>query len=406
MKVAPVIALLLGTMAAASAHRISAQHTFSDPSLNVLHTFAGRPDGYQPDEGVSASKDGTLFGVTAWGGANNLGAVYSLTPSGSTYKETIIYSFQGGTDGVRPSGRLLLHKGSIFGTTQSGGSPRHPCGTVYKLSPQGSTYIESVIFRFDCGTGGGTPASGVIADSSGNLYGTTSLAGSDDQGIVFELTRDGTEYHEHVLHDFQLGDGSDVVAGLVFGPTGTLYGTAAGGGALGNGIVFEIAHIGASYKEQTIYTFHGAADGANPTASLTVDPSGALYGTTSNAGPGNGGTIFKLTPAGSGTFTYGVVHSFVRSIGPYTPQGGVLLDKAGNVFGTASDGGRFGFGAAYELSPSAGAYRFRTLYDFGNSDGRSPTGSLVAGPAGALFGTGSGLGAGSQTGGTVFELMP
>jgi uncharacterized repeat protein (TIGR03803 family) len=312
----------------------------------TLYRFTGPPDAYLPNAGLVRDADGNFYGTTFYGGAYNLGAVYKITPKG---KETVLHSFAGGSDGAYPAAVLFAGSdGTLYGTTEYGGtgactdSQGVGCGTVFQISEAG---VESVLYSFQGGSDGWVPNSGVIQASNGDLYGTTNSGGLYGGGIVFHLTLGGVE---NVLYTFNPdvvgfapgglvegndgnfyateggGDGgvfkitpSGVFTTLyIFGtnsndvafPIGTLtkaangvfYGTAPYGGVYGFGAVFAITPAGA---ESLVYSFTGGADGARP-ASTPLLTDGIIYGTTPLGGSNGYGTIFKLTKRGVETTLY------------------------------------------------------------------------------------------------------
>ena len=270
-------------------------------------------------------------------------------------------------------------------------------------------------------------------DSKGVLYGSTSAGGTDSRGVVFSLAPPAhgqTSWTETVLHDFTGShDGSAPLAGLVIDKKGNLYGTASTGGAENKGVVFELSPPAAGktqWTETVLHSFSNGADGGLPSADLTIDGSGALYGTTTHGGTtsckfdssAGCGVVFKLTPpaAGQTSWTETVLHSFnfeLPSILDGTvPLGGVVVNSSGVIFGTTSNGGSHLLaGVVYRLTPAAGAktgYTETVAYDFGatGSDGVGPLGNLLLDKAGNLYGTASEGGASSNNSGDIYKLAP
>lgn len=358
---------------------------------SVLYTFQGGNDAANPEAGLIAGKGGVLYGDTAFGGGatkctGGCGAVFELTPSGSGYSERVIYAFQGGSDGIAPVGNLLLDKsGALYGTTdRGGGTPCAPgslppgCGTVFKLTPAGSGYTETIVYRFQGGNDGALVPDGLIRDANGALYGTTQAGGGsgcdagsgvDGCGTIFKLSPAGSGYTESVLHRFQgaPNDGSRPHGALLAGKNGVFYGvTVSGGphsacmnnGVAGCGTVFDVKTSG---KERVLYSFGVAGDGQLPfdDNGLDTDSNGALYGTTELGGTAKCacGTVFKLAPSGSG-YTETVLHSFKGSSrndgsGPRTS---LRADTAGALYGTTPSGGSGvcssgGCGVVFKVSP-------------------------------------------------------
>jgi uncharacterized repeat protein (TIGR03803 family) len=299
---------------------------------NVIYSFQAGSDGVEPVGGLLTDQSGALYGTTLVGGgsacsnpsyASGCGTVFKLTPAGSGFTETILYSFQGGNDGAYPVATLIADgTGALYGTTQYGGSSASGCaspsgiagcGTVFKLTPSGSGYSETVLYRFQGGTDGADPQSALLAGGDGTLFGAAYLGGDlnghTNHGTVYELMPSGSGYSERVIFTFSSpaeGAFPQDVNGLYADGNGNLYGTAAGKGYPGGcGVVFKLAPSGSGFTETTLYGFRGSRvhDGCNPNASLTADPSGTLYGTTINGGLRklNGhhrgfGTIFKISP--------------------------------------------------------------------------------------------------------------
>jgi uncharacterized repeat protein (TIGR03803 family) len=254
----------------------------------TLYMFSGGSDGAYPSGALIADKKGNLYGMTAAGGAYGYGTVFELAPNGT---ESVLYSFAGGTDGLAPTGGLISDKaGNFYGATNGGGSGHN--GIVFKLAPGG---VETVLYAFGGGSDGGQPAAGVIADKAGNLDGTAEYGGTDDGGVVFKITPEGTET---VLYTFcsetDCDDGDNPTAGVIMGKNGDLYGTTSLGGGNnpgGDGVVFKVTPEG---KEAVLHAFdYQTGDGVFPDSAL-LELKNDFYGTTSNGGPGGLGTVFKL----------------------------------------------------------------------------------------------------------------
>ena len=347
-------------------------------------------------------------------------AMAALIAFAAESRERVLYSFcsqQGCADGAVPEGGLISDQaGNFYGTTYFGGQVTddcanygYPCGVVFKLAPDGT---ETVLHTF-AGPDGGNPVAGLIADSTGNLYGTTIVGGSAGRGTVFKLAPDGTET---VLHSFQGGsDGSEPESALIMNRRGDLFGTTPLGGSSaqcngnsdGCGTVFEVKSGG---NEKVLYAFTGGADGGVPIAGL-VEKSGNLYGTTETGGAScegftqGCGTIFKLAADGTET----VLYAFAGGSDGAVPLGTLIADKNGNLYGTTELGGGgvgcSGCGTIFRLAPDGAE---TVLYAFqGGSDGAFPYAGLIADKAGNFYGT---TNAGARSclrrfcGGTVFKL--
>ena len=256
------------------------------------------------------------------------------------------------------------------------------------------------------GRGGSAPNAGLVADLQGNFYGTTLGGGAFGLGTVFELAPDGHGgWKETVLHSFNVTDGAQPYAGLVFDAAGNLYGTTQDGGANQTGTVFELSPDGhGGWKEAVLYSFGRGTDGQYPSAGLVLDAAGNLYGTTTNGGDSNYGTVFELAPDGHSGWNETVLHSFNSQDGG-DPNAGLNFDAAGNLYGTTSAGGAFRRGTVFELAPDGqGGWKETVLHSFNGVDGAAPSDGLIFDAAGNLYGmTASG---GPQSLGTVFELSP
>lgn len=262
----------------------------------VLYNFTGGKDGDYPSAGVIRDSSGNLYGTTLQGGTQDNGTVYKLEPSG---KETVLYRFRGGSDGSGPAGELVRDSaGNLFGFTARGG---HANGTVFKIDASGR---ETVLYRFRGGADGSTPAGSPALDSDGNLYGVTSYGGDTDCasfhstgcGTAFKLTSAGTHSVLHVFEDYPFGDGAVPLAGVVRDSAGNLYGTTSIGGIVAVGSIFKIDASGA---ETLLYSFANTfTDGGYPDTGLFLDAKGNLYGTTPLDGDNYQpfGTVYEVTP--------------------------------------------------------------------------------------------------------------
>ncbi len=308
----------------------------------VLHSFSGPPDAANPFlSPMIFDKSGNLYCTTQWGGEFNLGAVVELSPAGTTWTATILYSFTGGADGGHPVSSLIMDgEGNLYGTTKQDGAAGG--GTVFKLAPAGTL---TVLYSFGSKFGDGlSPNAGLTLDQSGNFYGTTVGGGVNGVGTVFKLTPTGTET---VLHAFgDSGDGAYPYAVLVFDKEGSLYGTTQEGGAYGQGMVFKLTPAGA---ETALYSFGSQpGDGSHSFEGLIFDQKGNLYGTTYDGGANGQGTVFELTATGAET----VLYSFGSQPADGShPWAGLIFGKNGNLYGDTNDGGTYGAGVIFEVTP-------------------------------------------------------
>ena len=393
----------------------------------VLHSF-NCADGNEPIASLIFDSAGNLYGTTLHGGAYGWGSVFELTPTArGKWIEKVLHSFNVNVgDGVYPFSSLTLDSaGNLYGTAYSSEGPGY--GAVFELSrtvdAQGEiSWSESILHRFN-GTDGDHPATRLIFDASGNLYGTTSFGGAYDSGIVFELKAAAHGvWTETVLHTFNAGLGLgpyEPDGDLVFDSVGNLYGTTLEGGPGGGsgGTVFELKHnASGKWKVKTLHSFiDNGRDGYSPLAGLLFDTRGGLYGTTGLGGAYNYGTVFKLVHNANGTWTEKILHSFNNNgiDGAYKVSG-LIRDAAGNLYDTTDQGGDpqtgcfgNGCGTVFKLKPGAkGSWNETILHSFRDNgrDGTIPDASLILDQAGNLYGTTSG--GGTDNCGTVFEVTP
>jgi uncharacterized repeat protein (TIGR03803 family) len=367
----------------------------------VLHNFTGKPDGAFPGSGVIRDSEGNLYGATFGGGQRNVGTVYKLDAAGH---ETVLYSFHSTADGFGPFLAELFRDpaGNLYGTTYLGGTGNcgasSGCGVVYKVDAAGH---ETVLHAFTGGADGGEPYGGVVLDPAGNLYGTAESGGiatgaCADKfpigcGVVFKLDPTG---QETVLYSFTGGSDGSIPYAAIRDLAGNLYGTASGGGTANLGVVYK---LDASGRQTVLYDFPGPADGNNPLAGVTRDLSGNLYGTTGDGGVNDAGVVYKLDPAGHETILY----SFTGGADGRQPHAGVILDEAGNLYGTTGGGGPENAGVVYKLSPAG---QETVLYTFtGGGDGGAPSG-VIRDSAGNLYGTTAN--GGKFSAGVIFRVDP
>jgi uncharacterized repeat protein (TIGR03803 family) len=362
---------------------------------STIYSFGHGLDGNEPFySGVVRDAAGNLYGTTIVGGAFEGGTVFKVDPSG---KETILHNFFGGSDGEKPYAGLVRDAaGRLYGTTTNGGiqnsSCTSGCGVVFEIDLNGR---EKILHRFTGTPDGASPVGGLILDSAGNLYGTTEMGGSAGVGTAFKVTASGVET---VLYSFGgTPDGAYPQAGVIRDSNGNLYGTTSSSGTGGFGTVFKLNAAG---DETILHNFSGGSDGATPLAGLLRTANGNLYGTTFQGGAVYGvGTIFKVDANGTET----VLHAFDGSDGEY-PESPLSPDSKGNLYGATLQGGPASYlgGVVFKVSPQGA---FEALYDFlGQPDGGGPNGPLHLDSSGNIYGT---TAAGGTTGnGTVFKLTP
>src|SRR5271165_760892 len=397
-------------------------------TFTVLHAFSGGAGGNEPQAGVTMDAAGNLYGTTYIGGTDacpdGCGIVFKLGKKGSGWILTTLYTFLGsGTDGAYPGGRVAIAQdGTLYGTTEYGGGrggcSQNGCGTVFRLTPPPTAckaalcpWSESVLYAFagPPHNDGGAPQGDLTFDQSGNIYGTTGYGGADNYGVTYELTPAGGSWTETVLHSQSYSEGTYPQGGVIFDSSGNLYGVLHSGGQNGFGAVYELSPSGSNWTEQTLYSFVQFISGINPVGGLLIDPSGNLYGTTSTGGSNDGGGIvFEFTPA-SGGWTFNTIYN-LSACGPCGPQDKLVMDAAGNLYGTTYGLGNEGYGSVFKLTPSNGNWTYTSLHDFtGGTDGAHPFGPILD-ANGNLYGTtASGGLANCDNGvgcGVVWEITP
>lgn len=384
-------------------------------TLTPLHMFTGRPDGRYPVAGPVMDAAGNVYGTTYYGGENDLGLVFKVAHKASGWVMTPLYSFQGGSDGSYPIGGVTVGPdGNLYGAASNGG--QHGKGMVYKLTPPASfncrtlfcPWTKTPLYQFTGGVDGAYPESPLIFDRSGNLYGTTDSGGAANAGVVFRLTPSGNGWLDSVLYSFAGSpDGAAPFSTLTFDSSGNLYGTTTGGGTADGGTVYQLTPSGSGWTEHVLYSFQGLDDGEIPYAGVILDPEGNLYGDTFYGGARYGGAVFELTPS-NGNWIFGVIYSpELQGLGG--PAGTLARTSNGTLYGTLFSGSNdgcsgYGCGNVFQLSPSGGGWVYTSLYVFTDgADGGNPQGALILDLAGNLYGTTSGSLGGY---GSVYELTP
>jgi uncharacterized repeat protein (TIGR03803 family) len=325
--------------------------------------------------------------------------------SGSGWTFEPLYQFSYLIEGV-PKARVVFGpQGALYGTTQGG---PFDGGAVFRMMPPATpphtaltSWRETSLYNFHDDA---LPAYGdVIFDAAGNLYGTTESGGQDHDGKVFELSPPGNWSSENVLYAFAGADGAFPLNRVVFDHAGNLYGTTYQGGATGYGTVFELSRIGLTWTQTRLYSFQNGTDGANPIAGVVLDSSGNLYGATTGAGSGGGGTVFQLTPSGSG-WIFNLLYSFSA---PATcgPWGTPVLDNSGNLYDTTYCSGANHLGNVFKLAPNGGGgWTYTSLHDFTGGEGDYSTSTVSLDTSGNLYGTT--VYGGSHGNGVVWQIQP
>jgi uncharacterized repeat protein (TIGR03803 family) len=385
----------------------------ADPQMKVLCSFSN-VRGANPAGALIADGAGGLYGTTFKGGATGNGVVFELAPAAAktAWTETVLFSFNG-ANGDQPFARLLADgAGDLYGTTSKGGSDND--GVVFELaSPTAgkTAWAETVLLSFN-GANGSLPSTGLTADGEGDLFGTTLGGGANGLGVVFELIPPlvgGRAWTQRILVSFTGANGLFPAGDLITDRAGNLYGTTEGGGANNNGLVFELSPPlagGSAWTETVLFSFD-KDDGEFPVGGLITDRAGNLYGVTQGGGANSDGVVFELSPAGPGktAWTETVLHSF-NAINAGNPSGALTADGAGNLYGTTRLGGVNDGGVVFELTPpksGKAAWTETVVQSFSGPNGHGPQAGVIADGAGNLYGT-TWTG-GSDNDGVAFELM-
>lgn len=378
-----------------------------------LYSFTGSADGSFPHGGVIADSKGDLYGVTTSGGTTHSGVVYKLSrPSkGQTaWTQTTLYAFTGGNDGGNPQAALLKDgAGHLFGTTYSGGASGE--GVAFELTKYKGAWKYHLLWSFTGNNDGGAPSGSLIEDSAGNLYGTTTSGGTGVVGTVFELSPPAVKHQawtEKVLYNFTgNNDGGEPMGNVLLGADGNLYGTTAGYGQSNYGTIYRLTPDGGNWDFSVLHAFQGGGDGEVPRDGLIQDSEGTLYGTTAGF-DSSYGNVFKINTDGS---NYGVIYTITGGQG-FTGNGPwqtVSMDNSGALYGTTYADGASSLGEVFKLTPKAGKpWKAKVLYTFqGGTAGQYPYSNVLIDKKGFLYGTSYGVA--GQSGffpGTVWEIKP
>jgi uncharacterized repeat protein (TIGR03803 family) len=330
---------------------------------SLVHMFDDSPDGAVPVSAPVISSSGTLVGTTLEGGAHDMGAVFEARPpqdEGDPWTQRILYSFGAfAGDGFHPNAGLLPARPGFYGVARDGGATGR--GMVFQLTPPpgggGGEWIETVLYNFTGSNDAAFPSSELTRDQGGNLYGTALLGGSANFGAVYQLSPQGSTWIETVIFSFHGDDGSSPFGRLLLDETGALYGTTTGGGSGQAGTVFKLtppSQPGGAWSQSVLYNFSGSRDGGSPFAGVTFDSKGRLWGTASTGGngrPNPGGVVFRLDPPVNqgDPWTEKVLYAFGGPDG-FRPLCR-LVQRGSAMYGTTSAGGLNGTGTAFVLKP-------------------------------------------------------
>jgi uncharacterized repeat protein (TIGR03803 family) len=375
----------LGVAAVLAVATIPAARAQNDPgrdivsptySESVLISFTGN-SGAAPGSGpccnLIQASDGNFYGTTSGGGATGNGAVFRMITGGAY---SVLYSFAGSPDGADPDAGLVQGTdGNFYGTTNGGGATGD--GSAFRLTPSGAL---TVLHSFSSALNDGSfPRAGLVQGIDGNFYGTTGLGGASHDGTVFKLTPEGTFT---LLHSFSgSADGASPDAGLVQGVDGSFYGTTLQGGAHGDGTVFQIGPGGVF---TLLHSFGGGvSDGSGPYAGLMQGADGKFYGTTTLGGASNNGTVFQISSGGAFALLHSF--PFAAGDGT-DPAAALAQGADGNFYGTANSGGAVGYGGVFQISSGGDyrfLYSFGSASNDGDHPGGA---GLVQGADGNFYG--------------------
>jgi len=365
-----VVAILIGFVCFSALARAQ--------GFEVIHDFTGGRDGGDPFAGLTMDRFGNLYGATFSGGSGHCGAgcgtVFRLTRSGENPEHLL----------------TIAPDGTLYGTTVNGGGSGcagQGCGTVYRLKPPvtiacatiSCPWTETILYRFN-GLDGAYPYGRVALDAAGNVYGTGSAGGAHGEGVLFRLTPAGGQWAETTLYTFGApNDGLEPIAGPILDSAGNLYGTTSYGGTHNRGTVYEISPSGSGWSESILTNFERGE--SNPDGELVFDSAGNLFGTTYLGGAFFSGTVFELQPKNGG-WQETVLHEFSGDGGP---NGAVLIDSAGNLYGTSET--TEGRGVVFKLTAMGNGWNYSELHAFNGDDGSFAEGEVTMDSNGNLYGT-------------------
>jgi uncharacterized repeat protein (TIGR03803 family) len=402
----------------------------SAAAFKTLHAFctqSGCPDGGGPWAGLLMDQSGNLYGTTTEGGTHADGVVFQLVPNGASYTENVLYNFcalANCADGQAPYAGLIMDvDGNLYGTTAFGGTHGH--GVVFELTHGSNGWSLGVIHSFcsvsKCADGSRPYTglsyfgqnSGVAWDKFSPLFGTTQQGGANGNGVAYQLLEDGSLWNYEILHSYRSNGASESAypGPLLVDSSENLFGVTGYGGKYGSGVLYKLA--GGTWKETTLHNFCAKAnctDGGVGSGPLAMDAAGNLFGTTQYSNCMHGklcGVVFERTAGGG----YSVIHNFCPLCGGGLFPTGLIIDAAGNLYGTTEDSGKGENGNAFRLSYDSGQQRWiaTVLHTFCPGDGECKNGDAPEVPPildseGNLYGTTSGENSGGE--GTVFELTP
>jgi uncharacterized repeat protein (TIGR03803 family) len=387
-------------------------------TFTVLHSFSGA-DGAGPEAHLTLDNAGNIYGTASSDGDNDGGTAFKLSKRNGSWIFAVLHDLYQNPVDDAAHGMIFAPGGILYGSTRSAGGLG--LGTIFGLRPPATfcasvscPWTETVIYPFQGGSDGCGPGD-IIFDHTGNIFGAASDNLCASWGTVYELTPSGGNWTNNLLYTFSGQDGAlPADAALAMDTSGNLYGTTdytrgSGFSYYGFGTVYQLANSGSGWTHTTLHTFTDTPDGAYPEGGVIVDGSGDLFGVTPRGGDFAAGTVFELTP-GSGNWAFNIIYSFtgVAGCGPSAP---LTMDSAGNLYGVTSCGGDYGRGTVFKLAPSGPGWIYSTLYAFtGGSDGSHPSAGVVLDASGNIYGTARGGGnhndCNGEGCGVVWEITP
>jgi uncharacterized repeat protein (TIGR03803 family) len=395
-------------------------HAKTEAVLYSFCSLPNCADGQLPVSRLTLDTKGNLFGTTLTGGAFGYGTVFEVSPNGSGgWDETVLYSFSGAADGGNPSPKVIFDSaGNLYGTAGYGGNhtcgdPAVDCGVVFELSPVGSGWKETVIYSFTGGADGGEPSIGMVIDATGNLYGQTYLSGTLGSENIFELGPSGTAWTFQVIYNASLFTVGGVL-GLTLDAAGNIF-------LNGAYQIIELSPNGQGGWNPTMVSsaLNDATSNNGSDDPLTIDQAGNLYGTGTRGGPNHFGSVVEISRTKNGRWVKKILYSFSDGVDAF-PYANVVLDAAGNIYGATvgADIGtrsrtKYQLGTVYKLvapKVKGGSYTEKVLWNFTvNNPARGiyPVAGVIQDSAGNLYGTTYAGGLGIYGGvGTVFKVTP
>jgi uncharacterized repeat protein (TIGR03803 family) len=356
-------------------------------------TFKTLASGLPNSLEISAVVGTTAYGTTLYGGAKGAGTLFSVTSAG---RAVTLHRFAAATEGSQPNDMLAVDpQGNVYGTTQAGG--KFGGGTVYQFT---TAHKLKVLHAFDADTGDGSgPLQGLVRGTNGALYGAAAGGAINTNGSVFEIDPKGFYITRYRFKSG--GDGHCPFSSVAVDSNGNLFGTVVGNGFGGdpNGAVWKLSPAN---KLTPLYRFRDGTDGEYPDQSPIVDKAGNVYGTIiKKNGVVYAGAVWKIDTSGK----FSIIHQFAGKADGFGPNGPLMINTDGNLYGTTQSGGgtaaRPGYGTLFRITPAG---RFTVIHTFTGADGSNPTGTLAHDAAGAIYGATTGDSGG--TGGTVYKIRP